>query len=238
MLLFVLISAVVPLAIVGALLLTAIALGQKGEPDPTGRRPYLVYLLTISFVTLVVIVSAGAMVVQSLAQLGLDATGTAARGLEGLDPGSDLRFLDGPENADKVVTGQAIQAALVTGAALLLLVFHNRRLDEERRAGALESGPGARTYSTYLYILCFTTALVGVIAAAIAAYALVRTVAPGSVSLAPDDLERDAALVTLLASGAVAGTTGYLFQTHWNKVTELRAKLGGGPPATEPPAGQ
>jgi hypothetical protein len=62
----------VPIVVIG---LIVIAIGafssDRREPDPTGRRPYAVYLFSVVFVTLFIALFSGISVVSSIVRIGL-----------------------------------------------------------------------------------------------------------------------------------------------------------------------
>lgn len=222
---------IVPLLLVGGLILAGAGLARKDEYDP--RRTYVVYLLSTIFVSLLVLVAGVTMLVGNIAER-VTQDSESSQYLDRLDPYStsvetvygngEVVHSSGPGNdvVDRYNTAEAIQAALVSGVALLLLYFHARRLPEVTRDGDFAGSLLARTYSAYLYLVCFATVITAVVAAAVAIYALVRVAAPGSVGTLPDDVERDVAIVDLVQFGALAGLTALIFKWHWKAAEALR----------------
>jgi hypothetical protein len=70
----------VPIVVIG-LIVMAIAgfSSDRREPDPTGRRPYAVYLFSVVFVTLFIVLFSGISVVSSIVRIGLPENDSFAR---------------------------------------------------------------------------------------------------------------------------------------------------------------
>ncbi len=149
-----LILLVVPL---GVLVLAVIILAAgRGEPDTTGRRALSVYLAAVNFVAIFTLVFASYATVQSLSRLVVDG-----------------------ESQDAAVRG-AVQAALIVGAAVVVLVFHARRRRELRAEHDFApGGPAWRIDRAYLYAVCFVAVLVALFALGAGAYGGFRALAPG-----------------------------------------------------------
>lgn len=68
--LLIVLAAVVP---IGLVVLGIIVLASGREPDPSGRRPYAVYLCTVSFVAMFTVLFAGYALISTLVGLAIDA---------------------------------------------------------------------------------------------------------------------------------------------------------------------
>ncbi len=215
---------IVPLVLVGGLVLAAASMARKDEYEP--RRSYVVYLLGTILVSLLVLVGGVTVVV---ANIGERVVGTGGEVYDG-GPFSGGVYIDDSGNPpshsdefiDRINTGEAIQAALVAGVALLLLYFHASKLTEITREGGFATSLLARTYSAYLYLVCFAAMIGALVATAISVYALVKIAAPGSLGSLPEGDERDLAIVDLLQNGALAGLSAYIFRWHWKAAEALR----------------
>jgi hypothetical protein len=208
-----LLFAVVPLVILAAIVLGAIALVQRREPDPTGRRPYLLYLLLVVFLALATMVTSGSAFLGSAGELVFDGA-QSPRGeifLEGVQ-----EFPNEGRDSEKATRSDLVQAALLLIAGLLLYRFHAPRLDDLMASDPKERA-FERTHNVYLYVVCFTAAVVTFIAGAVAIQGLLKAILPGTLSSAPDDIARDQGFVQILRVGSLAGASAYLFLVHWRK---------------------
>lgn len=62
----------IPIVVIGLIVLAIAAFSSdRREPDPTGRRPYAVYLFSVVFVTLFIALFSGISVVSSIVRIGL-----------------------------------------------------------------------------------------------------------------------------------------------------------------------
>jgi hypothetical protein len=203
--LFLLSSFIVPVGALALIVLVVAAVSARGEPDPTGRRPYAAYLFVVSFLALFTMVFAGFAMVSSLVHLAtrdsqsgqidsLPGSSDSGAGVSGTirDPKTgntitigrpDSSLLtaidDQQDNAD---IRSAVQAGLVLVVAGLVLVFHSgraQRLVDE--PGFLET-PSRRLYQAYLYSVCFVAMVTALGALAAAGYGAFRAVAPGIAS--------------------------------------------------------
>jgi len=233
----------IPLAFLGliVLALTQVASDRK-EPDPTGRRPYSIYLFVVTFVVLFVALFSLTAVVSSVVRLALP----ERRFEDALTPQSPPVFepppedftggpvYEGFESFDPNVerTRQAIQSGLIFVAAGLVLLFHARRIRDLEAAGSLVDGPTRRSYPAYLYAVCFVAVLIVLVAGALALFGAVRIAAPGATGFGPESAERDEGIAQLVSSGLLALVAYGLFLFHWRRVSVLRA----GPAEPAPPA--
>jgi hypothetical protein len=189
---------VVPL---GVLVLAVIVLAAgRGEPDTTGRRAFAVYLGAVNFVAIFTLVFASFAAVQSLATLVVDG-----------------------ESEDAAVRG-AVQAGLVAGAAIVVLVFHARRRRELRAESEFApGGPAWRIDRAYLYAVCFVAVLVALFALGAGAYGGFRAVAPGVTGeLVSRHLERQEGVAQLIPQVWLGLAALYVFVRAWREVTAER----------------
>jgi hypothetical protein len=185
---------VVPL---GVLVLAVIILAAgRGEPDTSGRRAFAVYLSAVSFVAIFTLVFASFAAVQSLANV----------------------FVDG-RSEDAAVRG-AVQAGLIAGAAVVVLVFHARRRRELRSGSDFDTGgPAWRIDRAYLYAVCFVAVLVALFALGIGAYGAFRTLAPGVTEEAiTRHLERQEGVAQLISQVWLGLAAVYVFLRAWREV--------------------
>ena len=186
---------VLPLLVIVLIVFALASVGGRREPDPTGRRPFAVYLVSVCFVALIVLVATLTVVVTYLGQLPLG--------------GSDG---DG---------AAAIQTGLVALIAALVLLFHAQRL-KGLLAEATPSENAARTtYLVYLYAVCFVTILAGLTAAAVALFALLRVIAPG-VFGGGDLFARNKGLRQLVPTGFLTVASALIFAFHWRRAAAVR----------------
>ncbi len=241
----------IPLVLLGLIVLAlANASSGRQEPDPTGRRPYAIYLVSVIFVALFVLLFSATVIVSALVQLPLndqvsyDAVGgvTVAPGMASGSatvtappPGpagpeavevAPLEVSDG----DKDHIRQAIQSALLVIIAGLLLLFHARRLREVINEPGFVEGPARRAYHVYLYSVCFVSVLIVLVAGGLAAFALIRMIAPGTTGVgAPAPFERDEGIRQFATTAFLALASAAIFRFHWRRASALRT-----PPQEEP----
>jgi hypothetical protein len=181
---------------VGVLVLAVIILAAgRGEPDTTGRRAFTVYLSAVNFIAIFTLVFASFAAVQSLATLVVDG-----------------------RSEDAAVRG-AVQAGLIAGAAVVVLVFHARRRRELRAGAEFEAGgPAWRIDRAYLYAVCFVAVLVALFALGVGAYGAFRTLAPGVTEEAVTrHLERQEGVAQLVSQFWLGLTALYVFLRAWRE---------------------
>ena len=231
----------IPLVLLGLIVLAiANATSGRQEPDPTGRRPYAIYLVSVIFVALFVVLFAATALVSALVQLPLndqvsyDALGGVAVA-PGMGSGSATVTAPpigpvGPEtpltqvpDADKDHIRQAIQSVLMGIIGGLLLLFHARRLRELINEPGFAEGPARRAYQVYLYTVCFVSVLVVLVAGALASFALVRMIAPGTTEAgAPARFERDEGIRQFATTAFLALASAAIFRFHWRRASAFR----------------
>jgi hypothetical protein len=181
----------------GVLVLAVIILAAgRGEPDTTGRRAFAVYLAAVNFVAIFTLVFASFAAVQSLADLVVDG-----------------------KSEDAAVRG-AVQAGLIVGAAVVVLVFHARRRRELQAGDEFEGGgPAWRIDRAYLYAVCFVAVLVALFALGVGAFGGFRTLAPGVTGeFTPQHLERQEGVAQLISQVWLGLVALYVFVRAWREV--------------------
>ena len=181
---------------VGVLVLAVIILAAgRGEPDTTGRRAFTVYLSAVNLIAIFTLVFASFAAVQSLATLVVDG-----------------------RSEDAAVRG-AVQAGLIAGAAVVVLVFHARRRRELRAGTEFEAGgPAWRIDRAYLYAVCFVAVLVALFALGVGAYGAFRTLAPGVTEEAVTrHLERQEGVAQLISQVWLGLAALYVFLRAWRE---------------------
>lgn len=196
---------VVVLGAGGALVVLVVA--NRADPDPSGRRPFVVYLLGVAFITL------------WTALLGSVAAVASLVNLIGSHPRSPQRYscgTSGRVRCTPVVTlhpiGDAAARGVVFGSLLLLisgaaLWFHLRKGLE--LADADTPGAPGRVARSYVSAVAFVSVLIAVVAAVLAVYALFEIAGPGvfeSAGRLPALRQLLDALYVVLAAGAILMT--------------------------------
>src|SRR5579872_2927509 len=149
-------------AVVGVFVILVVA--NRGDPDPTGRRPMSVYLFSVSFFTVFAALLGTFAVVQSVVQL----IGTNAIASSGaLHPLGDA------------VTRAATLAGIVTAVALVVLVPHLRRGMAMAGRADPRLGPLGRVAQSYVAAVAFVAIVIAIVASVFAFYEVARIVAPG-----------------------------------------------------------
>ena len=86
-------------------------------------------------------------------------------------------YFGGPENSDTAAIAAVVNGVLAIAAGLVLM-FHLRRRQELLASGTFTGSAAERVDRAYLGGICFLTVTVGVMAAAITGYSIMRLVAP------------------------------------------------------------
>ena len=219
----------VPLALLALIVLAIVAVVRGGaQADPTGMRPYAIYLFIVSFLTLFTVLFSTSALVSALIRAALGDGGAGFP--EGFaEPGPT--FL-AAESSTGPHLRQALQAGLVAVAAALVMVFHLRKVGELDRGGSFAEGPSRHTYQIYLYGICLVAMLTVLVAGIAAAFGLVNVVAPER-GFGPVPLGRENGIAAFAGSGVLAVLALVVFQWHWKRTSEFRLP----PPAPPPPEG-
>lgn len=177
---------VIGLVVVAIVLLPALLAGvfvivvvaNRADPDPSGRRPAVVYAFATGFVTLFVALFATAALVAALSDLiGSHSGGPppgpgALFGGFGPPPGTSLHPV-----GDAVARGSVLSliVAIVAGTTYLLHLRAAARATE----GAAGTEPVARVRSSYISAVAFVCVLVAVVSGIVVLYDVFRLIAPG-----------------------------------------------------------
>lgn len=232
---------------VGILLLGVLVLASgRGEPDPTQRRGYAVYLAVTNFVTLFAILFASFAIVVPIADyLFTDAEDTEQFDEVGM-PFGDPEFSDfevvGPPIEEIDVDGgsdavdalnearknkairDVVQAALVALPAVVLYMMHRRRRQELLGLSDFEGSAPWRVDRAYLYATCFSAVVILIIAAAQGGYSAFRAVAPGVTGdeLGIGDVEQEEGLAGLVSFFYLFAGAVFIFVWHARQVRSDR----------------
>ena len=236
----------VPLVLLGLIVLAvANATSGRQEPDPTGRRPYAIYLVSVTFVAMFVLLFSLTAVVTAVVQIPLsdqvsyDAFGGVSAGAGSATvapPGSappeaqTVPPVTELTDADKSHVREAVQAGLIAVLAALVLLFHTRKLRELIHEPGFAEGPARRTYQSYLYSVCFVSVLIVLVAGAVAAFGLIRIIVPATTGgEPPGGFGRDEGIRQFVTSAFLALAASGIFAFHWRRTAAFRT------PPPEPP---
>lgn len=149
--------------IVGTLVI--IVVGNRGDPDPTGKRPFVVYLYAVSFLTIWTALIGSSAAVTGLIQLIGSHSGSAPSGA--IHPIGDMA-------ARSVVLG-----LLVTAVSVWVLLAHVRKgfvvVDDEP-----PGSPSRRVSQTYVAGVAFVSLIVVIGAVVVFVYAIFQILGPGT----------------------------------------------------------
>jgi hypothetical protein len=247
---------IVPLIVLGLLVLVVAAvLSDRREPDPGARRPYTLYLVAMTFVTLFITLFAASAVVSSIVRLAVpNSDGLPAAFAEG----SGKAYVEAPSEAPLVAqpgpteifeggfggfsprsehVRSLVQAGLVVLAAGLILLYHGRRLRDLVAETGFAEGPSRRAYQGYLYAACFVGVLIVLGAGVAAALGLSRIIAPGTMGFGPAGSVRKDGIVDLVSMGILAAGAYAIFWFHWGRAEAFRRPPPEGDTAQVEPAG-
>jgi hypothetical protein len=162
----------IPLLVGGVFVIVTVA--NRADPDPTGRRPAVVYGFATAFVTLYVTLFATAAFVASLADLIGTHESRRGSGLFGgsVRPAGSLHPV-----GDAVARGCVLSllVALVAGAVYWLHATAAARAS----ADAVEGDPNARVRASYVSAVSFVAVAIVVVSAIVVLYDVFRLIAPG-----------------------------------------------------------
>ena len=225
------IGAAVFVSIFGLVVLTALTgVRRSWEIDPTGSRARALYLYGVAFASLVLAVFAVAGVAAAVVRILLPShVPTLPGGFVGAE---------GFGGGDDQFTNQAVLGGIVAVAALVVFLFHYRRIEGMLREPGWLEGPGARIRRGYLYLASFVWIGVALFAGIGAAFAVYQIIAPGTAGLgAPTDTVRDAGIVTLVSLGILTVLALLVFRVHWRRISGLGVRGDGAAEPSASPAG-
>ena len=206
-------------ALPALVLVAALVIAGRHEDDPDTRRPYVLYLLTVTFVSLFVTLLAGYAAVAGAVEAGVDLDDHEVVPAEVLPIGGDFADVGvvagGRSNTERALAS-AVRSALLAIAAGVVFVAHRRRLDEVVDDEAFEGGPGWRAWRSFLYTVTFVGVLLAVFSAAWAAYGLVRIVVP-DLTAADTTGESQRGTIQLVGYGALAVASAWIAHSHWRR---------------------
>lgn len=220
-----------PLIIGGVFVILVVS--NRADPDPTGRRPAVVYSYALSFIALFVTLFATFDVVVNLVTLiGSHRTATDG-GFSGIGSLSGSITTSGSQHpiGDAAARGIVIGLllALVAGAAYLIHV----RTADRATDGLAPVDPPGRVRSSYIAAVSFVCVLIVVIALVIASYQIFRIIAPGVFNPGGDG-SRVAAFRTMLPLVYLALASGWLLRRHLRQVPPESRPMFGWPPGGRP----
>jgi hypothetical protein len=165
-----------PLIIGGVFVVVVVA--NRADPDPSGRRPALVYALGTSFITLFITLFASTAFVASLCRL-IGPSHRAALGAESFIGIDQL----GSSGAHRHALGDSVARAAVLSAIVAIIAGVVCWLHLRAAARASENArtvdPLARVRSSYVAAVSFVSVLLVVVATIVVIYDIFRGAAPG-----------------------------------------------------------
>jgi phosphotransferase system glucose/maltose/N-acetylglucosamine-specific IIC component len=167
----------IPLLVGGVFVIVTVA--NRADPDPTGRRPAVVYGFAIAFVTLFVTLFATAGFVASLCNL----IGTHARSRSGGLFGNVVRQGGSQHPVGDAVARGCVLSLLVAVVAGVVYYLHATAA-ARASADAVTGDPNARVRASYVSAVSFVTVGIVVVSLIIVLYDVFRLIAPGV--FAPD----------------------------------------------------
>jgi hypothetical protein len=233
--------------IAGVILLLPVLIGgvfvilvvsNRADVDPTGRRPAVVYLLAVSFITLFVTLFSTFVVVAQLCSL----IGTTNRGTAAPVPA----ILGGLGSGGGVITpvrhpvGDAVARAVVIAALLAIVagamyVMH-LRAGQRGTAGVAFGDPAGRVRSSYVAAVSFVCVVILVVATVAGVFQIFRIAGPGVFNSGATGNRTDA-FRTLLPLAYLVAATFYLLRRHAGELpAQVRPMLPGRFAAPPPPA--
>lgn len=172
--------AIVVLPVLAGAVLVILVVSNRADPDPTGRRPAVVYSFAISFITLfVTLFSTFVIVAQLWSLIGSHHTTPTSEDINSLF--SDSGTVRGP--IAKHPYGDSVARAVVFGALLAIVAGYvylkHVRAGERATAGVRLADPAGRVRSSYVAAVSFVCVVIATISTVAAAYQIFRIAAPG-----------------------------------------------------------
>jgi len=204
----------VPFVVGGVFVILIVA--NRADPDPTGRRPVMVYSYAISFVTLFVTLFATFAIVVNLVSL----IGSHHSSASFSDLGQ-IGGLTGTQSGSQHPIGDAAARGIVMGV-LLAVVAGFVYLAHVRSADRVTSGvpvvePSGRVRSSYIAAVSFVCVAILIVSVVVATYQLFRILGPGVFS-SDGSGSRVAALRTMLPLIYLASASAWLLRRHLRQV--------------------
>jgi hypothetical protein len=227
--------AALPALVGGVLVILVVA--NRADPDPTGRRPAVVYSYAMSFISLFVALFATFEIVSQLSSLiGSNPGPTPSTG--GLDSGFGITSGTATPALSQHPVGDAVARGVVVGALLALIAgyvyLRHVRAADRVTSGLGPSDPSGRVRSSYTAAVSFICVAIAVIAAVVATYEVFRIVAPGVFNSSGEG-SRAAAFRTMLPLVYLALASLFLLRQHVEQLPpDSRPWFAGLP---EPPEG-
>lgn len=165
-----------PLIVGGIFLVVVVA--NRADPDPSGRRPAVVYAAATAFLTLFVTLFATTALIAWLCQLIGD--NPQAGGPLGGDPFSDFSVSSSAHQhplGDSVARG-AVLSGIVALVAGIVFLLHARAADRAS-SGVPAADPVARVRSSYIAAVSFVSVSIIVVAVVVVIYDVFLAIAPG-----------------------------------------------------------
>lgn len=206
-----------PILIGGVFVILVVS--NRADADPTGRRPAVVYLYAVSFVTLFVTLFSTFVIVAQLCSLigrtnrGAPNAGGSVQDLFGnvtsgnLTVASPVRHPVGDAVARAVVIAALL--ALVAGAMYLL----HLRAGKRGTAGVAFGDPAGRVRSSFIAAVSFVCVVILVISLVAGTYQIFRIAGPGVFNSGATG-SRTEAFRTLLPLLYLASASFYLLRRH------------------------
>ena len=197
---------VIPLLVIALIVFAVASASGRRDPDPTGQRPYGVYLAIVSFFSLFVLLFSATFLAAALSEIAQDPDFATDR------------------------SGGAVLSGLIAVAAALVFLFHSRRLRVLANDSMLSVNAPRSTYHVYLYAVCMLGVLTALVAGALAVFLLLRLTVPSIVGG-----EDGGSVTPVIATGFLAIAAFLMFVFHWRRAAALRAPTSEPSRPNEPP---
>jgi len=219
----------VPLVVAVVLVLVA----ARRDDDEAHTRTQARYLGAIVIVSLFVTLFAAFGVVRGLTDLIVDKRPARSESAVPREIRDILEGLPGLGNLPGLGSGSAladddadyrlaVQSAFLAVAAGVVLAFHDRRARRLVPPGRIDDSATGRVARACVYGVCFTAAIVVLVATAKAGYGLFRVVAPSVTGTGREDPERQRGIAELLSYAFLAGGAAFVFHRAWGWLPEQR----------------
>jgi hypothetical protein len=164
--------------VVGAIFVVVVV-ANRAEPDPTGRRPALVYSLGVGFISLFLTLFSTTAFVSSLCRLiGSQHSNSGLSAVNPLTIATEIGRGGHQHPIGDAVARSAVLSAIVAIIAGLVCAWHLRAA-ARGSADATRSDQLGRVLSSYIAAVAFTSVIVIVFAGILVIYDIFRGAAPG-----------------------------------------------------------